>query len=89
MYKLLFHPQARRAFLKLSGTDFDRIDGALERLQSDSRPYGIKKLGDNMYRIRVGNWRIIYSIDDKERLIIIGRIARRSEDTYDKIEDLF
>ena len=89
MFKPLFHPQARKVYLKLSGTDFERIDGALERLQIDPRPHGIKKLGGNMFRIRVGNWRIIYAINDKEHLIIIARIARRSEDTYNGVEDLF
>jgi mRNA-degrading endonuclease RelE of RelBE toxin-antitoxin system len=34
------------------------------------------------WRIRVGNWRVIYTIDDEERLVTIVAVKRRREDTY-------
>jgi mRNA-degrading endonuclease RelE of RelBE toxin-antitoxin system len=42
-----------------------------------------------VYRLRVGDYRVIYKVFDKEQLVIIGRVARRSEKTYQDFEDLF
>lgn len=55
---------------------------AIEHLSENPRPIGSLKIEDDAYRIRVGSWRIIYSIADREREILILRIARRSESTY-------
>jgi len=46
----------------------------------DPRPVGTKKLGGrDDYRVRVGDDRIVYAVDDAERLVIVARIARRRE----------
>jgi len=42
-----------------------------------------------MYRIRVGNWRVVYAVFDRDNLVIVGKIARRSEKTYDGLDGLF
>ena len=54
-----------------------RIDG----LPADPRPTGVKKLaGDpNLWRIRVGNYRLVYEIHDRRRLVVVLRIAHRRE----------
>jgi mRNA interferase RelE/StbE len=58
----------------------DRINGAIDGLADDPRPEGAVKLaGRNDFRIRVGDYRIVYAIDDDERLVIIARIAHRRE----------
>ena len=43
---------------------------------------GVVKLRDNAHRIRVGSWRIIYIIDDAERIVLIDSLRRREKDTY-------
>jgi mRNA-degrading endonuclease RelE of RelBE toxin-antitoxin system len=43
---------------------------------------------DDIYRIRVGDYRATYRIDDELRQVVVGKVARRREDTYKAIDDL-
>jgi mRNA interferase RelE/StbE len=72
---------AAKELQKLSGQLVSRILPRLERLTSDPRPPGCKKLqaGDREWRIRVGDYRVIYTIDDAESLVEVTRIRHRSE----------
>ena len=63
----------------LRGPDYRRALGALRALGQEPRPSGCEKLYDDVYRIRVGGWRIIYLIDEANRRIEVGGIRRRSE----------
>ena len=52
-------------------------------LEFEARPFGaIPLTGSSFYRLRVGDWRILYEIDDERRLVSISRVIRRSEKTY-------
>ena len=51
-------------------------------LETDPRPSGTLKLIGQIYRIRVGGYRIIFEIDDKVKTVIITKIAKRDERTY-------
>ena len=64
---------------------YSRIDEALDRLKDNPRPPSVKKLWDNIYRIRVGRFRIIYPIHDKEKVILVSLIAPRDKISYDKL----
>ena len=89
MYRLELTSRAQHDLDKLPAQDLARIVTALQQLGSNPRPSGTKKLRASIYRIRVGDWRIIYAIFDKDNLIIVGKITRRSEDTYQRMRDLF
>ncbi|MBI2831931.1 MAG: type II toxin-antitoxin system RelE/ParE family toxin [Chloroflexi bacterium] len=89
MHQLRLMPGAQRQLNKLPPDDFQRIVDALQKLRDNPRHFGTRKLYGATYRIRIGNWRIIYAIIDRDNLVIVGKIARRSEDTYDGIKDLF
>lgn len=69
--------------------DHPRIVDAMLALENNPRPPGCRKLFDDVWRTRVGNYCVIYKIDDARQEIIVGKIARRREDTYRAIEDLF
>ena len=57
-----------------------RIDKALQALSGNPRPAGCTKLtAKEGYRIRVGNYRILYTIDDQARTIVVYRIKHRRE----------
>jgi mRNA interferase RelE/StbE len=88
VYRLKLTRHANRDFQKLPPYDFDYVAGALKILRENPRPPGITKLISGLYRVRAGNWRIIYTIFDKENLVLVLKIVRRSEDTYDKLKDL-
>lgn len=89
MYRVELTPRAQHELDKLDKVEFERIVAAIRALECDPRPLGARKLRGPIYRIRIGAWRIIYAVFDKDRLVIVGKITRRSEDTYNKVDRLF
>ena len=89
MYQLKLTSRAQRQLDKLPAEDLRRIVAAIQQLGDNPRPLGTKKLRGPIYRIRVGDWRVIYAVFDKDNLIIVGKIARRSKDTYKRMKGLF
>jgi len=80
-YDVALTSSAERELKKLSGQLMARIIPRLENLASDPRPSGCKKLrgGDDEWRIRVGDYRVVYTIDDAKLLVEVTRIRHRSE----------
>ena len=90
MHRVKLTGKARRELDKIvGGEDTETIVSAMQALGENPRPPGVKKIRDNIHRTRVGDWQIIYAIFDKDRHVIVGKIVRRPEDTYDRIKDLF
>jgi len=60
---------------------FARIDLKILALAEDPRPPGCKKLRGykDQWRIRVGDWRVLYAVDDAVKLVSITRVAHRRE----------
>ena len=81
-YQIILEPRAERELDKVPAPQFSKIDKAMQSLQSNPRPFGVKKLDDKLHRIRLGDWRIIYAIFDKDFKIVILHIVRRNEKTY-------
>lgn len=54
----------------------------LLELEINPRPKGVKKLEQNIYRIRIGRYRVIYEINDKDKLVVVTKVAKRDESTY-------
>ena len=81
--------RVQRELNSLLESDYKRIAIKIKALADNPRPQGIEKLADNIYRIRCGDIRIIYSIDDVKNNIEIGGIRHRNEKTYKNIQDLF
>ena len=60
-----------------------KVARSIDHLGNTPRPPRVKKLADSgLWRIRVGQHRIVYAIDDKAQLVTIVRVARRKESTY-------
>ena len=81
-YDVVLTSRAKRELDRMPREVFLRIDPVLRALQVNPRPYGVQKLEEDLHRIRIGDWRILFLIHDQARRVIVIRITRRSEKTY-------
>jgi mRNA interferase RelE/StbE len=84
-YFVALTSSAEKELNKLSGQLIARLMPRLENLASNPRPPGCKKLrgGDGEWRIRVGDYRLVYTIDDAKLVVEVTRIRNRSV-AYDR-----
>jgi mRNA interferase RelE/StbE len=88
VYSIEVSPAADRDLTKLKDRmtrqDFERLRVAVNGLAKEPRPPGVRKIKgeDKAYRIRVGHYRIVYEIYDKDNLVVLLQVVRRSETTY-------
>jgi len=80
-YSILLAPPAERQLKALAAPIQARIVKRLRILMESPRPQGIKKLAgeENLYRIREGDYCIIYTIQDKELIVLVVKIGNRKE----------
>lgn len=80
-YRVGYTSNALRELSKLPRDVQPRVHAATGRLGATPRPPGSKKLagGDGLWRIRVGEYRVIYLIDDRIRVVTITRTAHRRD----------
>jgi len=78
-YRILISKSARKILEKLPKNLLSRISKAIDGLAGNPRPEGCKKLEgyDNLYRIRVGEWRISYAIEDDQLIVLVIEVAPR------------
>ena len=79
----------KRELRRIHRPDRVHIVEAVQALADEPRPPGAVQLEQDVYRIRVGDYRLIYKVLDEERIVLIGRIVRRSESTYRDLRRLF
>ena len=89
MYEILIRPKAEKFLDILSDDEFNRVYPVILGLEENPRPQGVKKLSEDIHRVRAGNFRIIYEINEDDKIVDIGKIARRSERIYKDIKKLF
>jgi mRNA interferase RelE/StbE len=80
-YKVFLHPSAARQRDKLPGDVRLRIDVALHELAGTPRPEGCRRLtGTQSWRVRVGDYRIVYEIlDGADQVVLVGWIGLRRD----------
>lgn len=80
-YEITYTRDAAKAFRRIHPEMRKRIRDAIEALSKEPRPSGALQLtgGAGEYRIRVGDYRIIYDIEDHRLVILILRVAHRRE----------
>lgn len=72
--------RAQRELEELPRDVYQRIVPALRALANDPRPPGCQKLsGRQAWRIRVGNYRVIYEIDDSARTVLVVHVGHRRD----------
>ena len=79
-YSLQILRSAAKEIESAPSKDRERIIARIATLSEDPRPAGTKKLaGREAYRIRQGDYRIVYTVSDPDRIVEIARVARRSD----------
>ncbi|HEV2489758.1 MAG TPA: type II toxin-antitoxin system RelE/ParE family toxin [Candidatus Acidoferrales bacterium] len=79
-YSLFVLPRVQRALAGLPREDYDRVKSAIARLAENPRPAGCQKLaGRDGWRVRVGDYRIIYEIDGSVRSVTVLDVGHRRE----------
>ena len=84
-YTLVVSKHVERQLDRIQQRDRARVSRRIAALSANPRPRRVEKLTadrDERYRVRQGDWRIIYTIDDRNRTVIIDEVARRNEATY-------
>lgn len=80
-YSVLISSAAKRAITKLPVVVRTRVDKAILSLSDNPRPRGCTKLAgtSNGWRIRVGDWRILYTIEDDRLIVLVVDVGHRGE----------
>ncbi|OYD96773.1 type II toxin-antitoxin system mRNA interferase toxin, RelE/StbE family [Nostoc sp. 'Peltigera membranacea cyanobiont' 210A] len=80
-YEVKFSKGAKKQFRKLPLDIQERIQTKINDLAIEPRPNGVKKLqgDDNSYRVRVGDYRVIYELNDDVLIVTVIKIGHRSE----------
>ncbi|MGK2863148.1 MAG: type II toxin-antitoxin system RelE family toxin [Chitinophagaceae bacterium] len=81
MYRITFKRSAQKELADISKPYNQNIVTAIDKLAEDPRPDGVKKLKgeNNAYRIRVSNYRVIYTIEEVIKIVEIQRIRHRKD----------
>jgi mRNA interferase RelE/StbE len=88
-YAVKIAPAAQRTMKKLEQLVLRRIVRALEGLATDPRPSGVEKISQDprFWRIRVGDYRTVYWVDDDNKIIVVV-IVRHRKDAYRDLDKL-
>lgn len=79
-YSVLLRESVKKDLESIPGKDLQRIIERIAHLAADPRPVGCEKLsGQERYRLRQGNYRILYSIQDFELTVWVVKVAHRRE----------
>lgn len=83
-YVLDIKPSARKELENLSDSLIARLAPKIDGLAADPRPSGCRKLRGykDFWRIRVGEYRVVYIIDDDRKMVSVTRVAHR-RDVYE------
>ena len=79
-YKIEIKKSAQKEIKQLPNKELKKVVDKISSLTNEPRPIGSKKLsGDEKYRIRVGNYRVLYSIEDQILVIYVVKVGHRKD----------
>lgn len=80
-YRVLIKPSAKKELLAIATKkNRQRVVAKIQALAQEPRPPGCEKLaGRNRYRIRQGNYRIVYAIEDQSLIVLVIKVGHRRD----------
>lgn len=87
-YSITFARAAERQFRNLTANVQARLQPRIDALADDPRPRGVERLAgsESLYRIRVGDYRVIYAIDEEKLIVLVVRLGHR-RDIYRRLPE--
>ena len=80
MYQVVIEKQVQKQLTKIRSADYNKVVEALKDLANNPRPHGYKKLkGRAGYRMRIGDYRIIYNINDNILTVFVLTVGNRRD----------
>ena len=83
-YRVEVSPAAARDLGRLPSQVRQRLEPVILGLREEPRPHGVRKIqgADQAYRVRLGDYRIVYDLYEAEKLVVVLRVVRRAESSY-------
>lgn len=80
-YRIEVSATAERQIRKLTRADQIRVVRVIQALAADPRPLGCRKLAayDDVYRVRIGRYRVLYSVEDRRLVVIVLKVGDRKD----------
>jgi len=79
MHRIRYEGSVRKELDTIPDKYYKKVEEAILALKIEPRPFGVKKIGPNDWRIRIGDYRALYEIDDKEKIVSIYRVKHRKD----------
>jgi len=87
-YELKLHRDVEKQLSRITRKQRERVVETMRSLRAEPRPHGCQHLQDELFRVRVGQYRIVYAVFDDEVIVVVCKVARRTERTYRDLEML-
>lgn len=81
-FRIITKPRVQRQLARLGKKDYLHVTETIRDLADDPQPHGVLRLRTREHRVRWGNWRIFYTVDNQQSLVVITDVLRRNERTY-------
>lgn len=82
LHTLKLHRDIEKQLRRIPKKQQERLVNAMRSLRFEPRPHGCQHLQDELYRLREGQYRIIYAVFDDEVVVVVCKVTRRTEKTY-------
>ncbi len=87
-YELKLHKDVEKQLRRVPKKQQERLVDTMRSFRNEPRPRACEHLLDVLYRVRVGEYRIIYAVFDEEVVVVVCKVERRSEKTYKNLAKL-
>ena len=88
MYRLLFHPNIEKQLSRMPRVYAAQLSQTTQKLRDDPRTSQAKHLDQEIFRLREGEYLIVYAVFDNAGVVYLGKVERRSERSYRDIARL-
>jgi mRNA interferase RelE/StbE len=79
-YRVVFRKSVAQDLRRIPNSDLRRTLATIDSLSEEPRPVGVEKLsGQEKYRVRQGNYRILYEIKDDEVIVVVAKVGHRRD----------